>query len=177
MRRLRHALDISQSELAERANLSLRAVQAIECENSSPRAVTVAQLASALGVSSSELMDGPIEPIEHKEPQTLAEISPDELTAKIVAVLEARNAQSQINPDIEFEVNDYDRLKRLEDRIIQFAGTDFLKVLEELHEGTAARLRSSVNHLLAPTPRRPVQSLSAIERSARVAHPVKKSTR
>ncbi len=46
---------MTQSELAEKANLSLRGIQAIETQERVPRMETLQQIADALGVSISEL--------------------------------------------------------------------------------------------------------------------------
>ncbi len=55
IRKLRNSLNMTQSELAEKANLSLRGIQAIETQERVPRMETLQQIADALGVSISEL--------------------------------------------------------------------------------------------------------------------------
>ena len=61
IRKLRAGLNWTQSELAERANLSLRGIQAIETQGRAPRAETLSQIAEALGVSVGELYRDPNE--------------------------------------------------------------------------------------------------------------------
>lgn len=62
IRRLRHDLNWTQAELAEKAEMSLRGVQDIEIGKNAPRAITLKQIAKALGVSESILYADPRKP-------------------------------------------------------------------------------------------------------------------
>lgn len=62
IRRLRHDLNMTQAELAEKADMSLRGVQDIETGKNAPRAITLKQIAKALGVSEAILYADPHKP-------------------------------------------------------------------------------------------------------------------
>lgn len=81
IRKLRAILNMTQSELAEKANLSLRGIQAIETQGRAPRAETLEQIAKALGVPVGELYLNP----NQKKSTGLPTITPDR-AAKILAL-------------------------------------------------------------------------------------------
>lgn len=64
IRILRISLNMSQSDLAEKADMSLRGIQAIESEGSAPRASTLSKIAMALGVTEASLYKDPHKPFE-----------------------------------------------------------------------------------------------------------------
>jgi transcriptional regulator with XRE-family HTH domain len=56
LRRLRHAKEMTQEELAEKAGLSARHIGAIERAEDSASVTALGQIADALGVDASELV-------------------------------------------------------------------------------------------------------------------------
>ncbi len=59
LRRLRHAANLTQEELARRAALSARYIGRIESGAASPSVTVLGRLAGALGVEPSELLQPP----------------------------------------------------------------------------------------------------------------------
>lgn len=71
IRRLRHAVDLSQSALAERSGVSRRMLVAIEAGENNVSLTTLDRLAEALGVAFSDLIQKP----ENRDPAHINELA------------------------------------------------------------------------------------------------------
>lgn len=89
VRRLRNNLGMTQSELAEKANLSLIGIQGIEYGKSGGRGSTLSKIAKALGVTVEDLYRDPNEQVKQK-PQTVADLTPEGLM-QILEKISAKN--------------------------------------------------------------------------------------
>lgn len=123
VRIFRNRLDLTQAELAEASEMSLRAIQDIETNRKAPRGSTISKLAKGLKVTEADLFRDPDVPAPAKS-RTAADMSPEEFVAAAAKAM-------KLNTDPGAE-NELARLRNLESFVKQVP----VGVLEALRDVT-----------------------------------------
>lgn len=137
IRKLRVSLNLTQAELAEKAEISFRGIQQIEYGQSKhPRSDTVRKIARALGVEESVLFKDPASPTA-PEKKTLANMTEKDLTEIIARasrdIAEASRSTARPSPDDLKRSKIKDVIDKLDPRYLDIV----LSVVTGVHAGKA----------------------------------------